>query len=286
MAIKEPLFRGCQADCQRFLRVQPAMHYVYVLRRPDGRPFYVGKGIRDRVFAHENEARHPNNRRSNAYKLNVIRSIWRQGVAVDYEIALTSMDEAAAYAREAELIGTFKRLHEGGPLTNLHPGGGSLSGPAPISKEKHSATLGGVPKDNPERAVLNQFVLGITKMGSVVVKPAKQLIAKPTLRYPQKSMAATLRQAVALVASAAANGISLSGACEIPRKLVVEDVDGLVENGVACDIVTSGLGTLVPAKDPSDERFELSDAQARAVVGLIGLKKCVDLGVLPAANAF
>jgi hypothetical protein len=44
-------------------------HYVYVLRRPNGRPFYVGKGYGDRVFQHENEARHPNERWSNAYKV-------------------------------------------------------------------------------------------------------------------------------------------------------------------------------------------------------------------------
>lgn len=70
------LFHGDDLGCKAFLSGQPA-HYVYILRRPDGRPFYVGKGYGPRVFQHENEARHPNNRLSNAYKLNVIRSIWK-----------------------------------------------------------------------------------------------------------------------------------------------------------------------------------------------------------------
>jgi hypothetical protein len=276
------LFRGTQDLCKNFVR-ESRDFYVYILRRPDGRPFYVGKGWSDRAFCHENEARHPNDYRSNAYKLNVIRAIWRAGESVDYEIDFITSDETAAYEREAELINGFKRLHEGGPLTNLAPGGGTSGGPAPISKEKHSNTLGGVPTDNPQRATLNRFILSIADMGSVVVKPASQFLARPTQRYPNKSMAPSLRQAVALAASAAANGISLESACRIPRRLTVEGVEGLVENGVACDVMTSGLGSLVPAEHPSDECFDLSIDQARKVVGLIGFRKCADLGIIQAA---
>jgi len=152
---------------------------IYVLRRPDGRPFYVGKGIGDRVLAHENEARHPNDRKSNAYKLNVIRSIWRSDEAVVYEIDFITEDEDAAYARESEIISKLKRLHEGGPLTNLASGGGSSFGVAPVSKEQHSATLGGIPDDNPDRAILNGFVLSIATMKSVILKPVGQFTFKP-----------------------------------------------------------------------------------------------------------
>jgi hypothetical protein len=91
--------------------------YVYILRRPDGRPFYVGKGIGDRVFHHENEARHPNDRRSNPFKLNVIRKIKKDGGQLVYEIDLVAADEEAVLAREMFLINKLKRLHEGGPLT-------------------------------------------------------------------------------------------------------------------------------------------------------------------------
>ncbi len=152
---------------------------IYVLRRPDGRPFYVGKGIGDRVLAHENEARHPNDRKSNAYKLNVIRSIWRSDEAVVYEIDFITEDEDAAYARESEIISKLKRLHEGGPLTNLASGGGSSFGVAPVSKEQHSATLGGIPDDNPDRAILNVFVLCIATMNSVILLPVGQFTFKP-----------------------------------------------------------------------------------------------------------
>lgn len=274
------LFLGSQKQCKSFLS-DLGGHYVYVLRRPDRRPFYVGKGQNKRVFDHENEARHPNDRKSNAYKLNVIRSIWRSDEAVIYEIDFVSSDKDAADAREAELIVGIKRLHEGGPLTNLAPGGGSSSGSAPASIEKHAATLGGIPDDDPDRATLNGFVLSIAKMRSVVLKPTSgNFKPRPTQRYPNKSMGVTKRQAVALVASAAANGILMDEDCEIPRRVIVEGVCGLVENGVACDIMTSDLGSLIPADDPADERFRLTARQSRAAVGLVGRKKCFDLGVL------
>ena len=277
------LFCGDSVGCKAFLG-RNDLHYVYVLRRPDGRPFYVGKGIGSRVFHHENEARHPNNRHSNAHKLNVIRSIWRAGGAPTYEIDFVTDDPATAYDRETALITHFGRLHEGGPLTNRAAGGGSTAGPAPVSKERHSATLGGNPEDNPERATLNRFVLGIARMGSVVVKPVGQFIAKPTVKFPKSTRSLSLRQAVAVAASAAANGIPIDGVCRIPRKLVVEGVAGLIENGVACDLLTSGSVTLIAAPDPADECFDLTAAQARAIIGMIGNRKASDLGIITASS--
>jgi hypothetical protein len=277
------LFSGNRAQCKEFARGIDGW-YVYILRRPDGRPFYIGKGKGDRAFHHENEARHPNDRRSNPFKLNVIRETKKAGGEVVYEIDLIAVTEQPALAREMLLISTFKRLHEGGPLTNLDPGGGSSSGSAPISKERHSATLAGEPEDNPERATLNRFVLNIAAMKSVVLKPIGQFIARPTLRYPEKSMSLSLRQAAALVASAVANEISLDAACRIPRRVCVDGIAGLIENGVACDILTSGSGTVVPAQDPSDECFDLTAEQARKIVRLVGLRKCVDLGAIPTST--
>ena len=273
------LFQGDIAGCKAFLSAR-AMHYVYILRRPDGRPFYVGKGFGSRVFHHENEARHPNSRKSNAHKLNVIRSIWRSGNKPTYEIDLIVDNADEAYARETALISHFGRLHEGGPLTNRAGGGGSTSGLEPVSKAKHEATLSGAPSDNAERAILNQFGLGIAPMKSVVIKPISQFIARPTVRFPQSRRALTIRQAVALAASASANGIALDGECHIPRKLTVDGVDGLIENGVACDLLTSGTIGVTCADNAADEIFEVGREQAIAVVSLIGRSKAIDLGIV------
>src|SRR5436309_11298984 len=107
------LFVGHQVACKAFLRESGA-NYVYILRRPDGRPFYVGPGAGPRVFFHENEARHANNWKTNDHKLNVIRAIWRAEQALTYEIDLFSSDKTAINDREEELIRLFGRLHVGG----------------------------------------------------------------------------------------------------------------------------------------------------------------------------
>lgn len=118
-------------------------------------------------------------------------------------------------------------------------------------------------------------------MKSVVLKPIAQFDPKPTVRFPKSRRSPTLRQAVALVATAAANGVSLANACTLSRRVTVDGVDGFVENGVCCDILTSDLAAITSARDPADEQFSLTADQVRTVVGLVGPSKCIDLGVLP-----
>lgn len=110
-------------------------NYIYILRRSDGRPFYVGQGAGPRVFFHENEARHANNWRTNHHKLNVIRSIWRVKQPIVYEIDFLSEDLNAINERETELIRLFGRLHEGGCLTNRDPGARSLQETSPFERK-------------------------------------------------------------------------------------------------------------------------------------------------------
>src|SRR3546814_9180119 len=98
-----------------------------------------------------------------------------------YEIS----DELNCLKREAALITQYKRLHEGGPLTNLAGGVGNLSGSSPFSLERHAATLSGSPANNPERATLNRFLLSLGPVDSVPVKPISQLKPiRPTNPHP------------------------------------------------------------------------------------------------------
>jgi hypothetical protein len=98
------------------------MFYVYHLIDPrTDSVFYVGKGQRGRIDAHEKEARgdsdHP--------KCTVIRSIWADGLQVKKIKARHFKDEQAAYdyeAAEVERIGLAS-------LTNLIEGGGSPRAP-------------------------------------------------------------------------------------------------------------------------------------------------------------
>lgn len=77
--------------------------YVYVLARPNGKPFYVGKGSKDRVYDHDREAR----KGCKCHKCNIVRKIWRNGGKVQRYIVFTTDDEQEAYAYEEETIAMY-----------------------------------------------------------------------------------------------------------------------------------------------------------------------------------
>lgn len=278
----EPLFEGGRDDADRFLGTQRGLYYVYLLCRPDGRVFYVGKGTKRRALEHEAEARRPHTvGLQNPFKTNVIRKILRQGGAITYRIdsIYAEAEQLRCLEREAELIGLHKRLHEGGILTNLAGGVGNLSGAAPFSLERHAATLSGEPENNPERAVLNRFAQSVGVVKSVYIKPASQLLVRKTHPHSQPRSPSP-RCAYALVAAAAANGVVLKPGAIIPRSFRFQDVDGVIENGVASDLVKADMAELIPAIDPGDEAFRLNERQFTALVSLYGREKLTALGLL------
>jgi hypothetical protein len=282
-ALEGAAFFGDRAALERHLVALSGQSYVYVLCRPDRTPFYVGKGVNRRVLAHEAEARqnHPVGE-TNPFKCNVIRKILRQGGAVLYAIdsAFPREREQACLEREAELIARIGRLHEGGTLTNLAGGVGRAAGASPFSIARHEATLSGVPEDNPERAVLNRFLQGIGPVRSVPVKPVGQIARiLPSTPHPSPRRP-TQRCAYALIASASAHGLMLEPGVRIPRSFVHEGVEGVIENGVARDILKAGMAELVPAPDPRAELFALSSRHIALIVDLVGAEALVDRGLL------
>lgn len=278
------VFEGDRNGIDLFLRSIAGRYYVYAICRPDGRPFYVGKGINRRVLEHEAEARraHPIGE-SNPFKCNVIRKIIRDGGELIYRIDAhyDVTDELACLEREAALIKVHGRLHEGGCLTNLAGGIGNLSGAAPFSLDRHAATLSGQPGDNPERATLNRFLQGIGPMGSVPVKPIRQIARiLPTTPHPNPR-SPTLRCAYALIASAVASGVQFAPApVTIPRAFTYQGVSAVIENGVARDILKAGMGDLLPSQNPVTEAFVLSDTHLRTIISLVGERLLVDRGLL------
>ncbi len=96
------------------LRENKKAHYTYILRFPDGTPFYVGIGQGARMFAHVEEAQHPS---GESLKVETIRCIWRGGGEVLHTV--DRLYDREPWDREAELILSLgQQKHGTGPLTN------------------------------------------------------------------------------------------------------------------------------------------------------------------------
>jgi hypothetical protein len=117
-------------------------HYVYTLAYPDGRAFYVGKGVRDRIHRHERDAALSKN--INPYKENVIRKILAGGgQVIKTKLAyFETHDEALKYE-----IALIFFLNATDSLTNLTPGGDGQIGV--VFSEEHRRKLSEAQKGKP-----------------------------------------------------------------------------------------------------------------------------------------
>ena len=103
--------------------------YVYVLARPNDKPFYVGKGRGKRVYDHEAEAR----RGHRCHKCNVIRKIWRKGGEVRRYAVFATDDEQEAYDYEIQMIALYGR----DTLVNRTNGGDGARGMRVVRSQQH-----------------------------------------------------------------------------------------------------------------------------------------------------
>lgn len=127
------------AESVEHIRAAGKRFYVYVLTRPSGEPFYVGKGSGDRIAKHELEAAKVC---LDGHRLRVIRSILHAGGSIGYEIAGTFDSENEAFDKERDLISAIGRLDLGrGPLVNYTDGGEGASNPSAATIEKRAKKL-------------------------------------------------------------------------------------------------------------------------------------------------
>lgn len=134
---------GTLSACLAEIKASPLRFYVYVMSRPDGRPFYVGKGNGRRIWVHESHTRMG----KRGIRFSIIRKIWYAGGAVAYQIASFHEYEADAFAAEMRLIAEIGRRENGGPLVNRTDGGEGPTGftqeITPVMRAKISAALKG-----------------------------------------------------------------------------------------------------------------------------------------------
>jgi len=252
------------------------VHYVYVLARADGAPFYVGKGMGNRVFHHEAEARTTSRL---THKLNVIRAMATRGETIRYCIESTHLDEGEALARERTLIAQFGRHDLGhGPLTNQTDGGEGAANPSEASRESRRQTLWGADAPDEERRTANRFFQSLCRVASVPIKPLSKFVPE-RLHANRASLAMTPRQAAALAASAILNRILITEGAVIPRLLDVEGVPAAIENGVGRDILSSGMARLSDITC-GRETLALTRAGSRYILRQLDRKVLIDAGVV------
>lgn len=250
--------------------------YVYILCRPDGGPFYVGKGVKLRCLQHEADAR---TTKALSHKLNVIRGIHSAGQAVGYRIDSSFGKEEADLAREKALIAQVGRHDlKLGPLTNQTDGGEGTSKPSEESRQRRRDSLWGE-ADDPERQAINKWFQALTPVKSVPIKPVATFTRAAGLWKNDDTIGMKPRQAGAIVATALANGVILEPGCLLPRRLEVEGIEYIIENGVGRDMVSNGM---VEVEEPTltQETLRLTNIGYNFVVGAFGASTLIDAGVL------
>ena len=271
----EPL---SELECRARLRTLPHPHYVYMLHRPDGTPFYVGKGVSERAIHHVREAR--NHPLRLTHKLNTIRAIMRRGGEIGYSVAGYFIEEEEAHALEVHLIRRYGRYDLGlGTLTNQTDGGEGGSNPSAESRLRKLATLAGEDADSEERRAANRFFKRLLDVDSVPIKQVgslgfELLTPHSSPRRPRP------RQAAALAASAIANRVLLQKEAVVPRRMYIDGHVYLIENGCGRDILKSGLAELIVAARPEAEAFRITEVGVKIIEAAVDRRLLLSSGVL------
>lgn len=260
------------------LKSNAGRFYVYQLSKPDGTPFYIGKGLGRRVFSHETEAVGP----GRSHKLNTIRLIKSLGHSIDYSIVEFFDCETTCHQREIHEIRRIGRHDLGtGPLTNLTDGGEGTAGLseetlARIDFNLHSADASG------DRGIANRFFHALCgSVRSVPVRPISETATpRPLSAVDRTTRAPTIRQAAALAASAIANRVMIEPGASLPRRLNVSGTPMIIEFGACKDILQSGMATLLHTSPPTQESLALTELGYEAICQCLDSAMLVSAGVL------
>lgn len=128
-------------NVKKIINKNKGKYYVYILRKPNGKPFYVGKGGGRngwRICSHENNI-NKNKKSCNEYKDNIIRNILNNGKEINYKIVLFTDNKNEALDKEIELIKFYgRKCKNNGILSNITPGGEGVGNGGKCKGQKRS----------------------------------------------------------------------------------------------------------------------------------------------------
>ncbi|HVR89921.1 MAG TPA: hypothetical protein VHG29_02355 [Novosphingobium sp.] len=165
-----------------------------------------------------------------------------------------------------------------GQLTNQTDGGEGTSNPSEEGRQRRRDSLWGDAAD-PERQTINRWFQRLMPVRSVPIKPAASFKRAAGLWKNDDTIGMKPRQAGAIVATALANGVLLEPDCLLPRRLEVDGVEYIIENGVGRDMVSNGM-VEVHSGPVTHEVLRLTTAGYAFVVSTFTEETLIDAGVL------
>lgn len=138
------------------------LFYVYIHCRPDGSPFYVGKGCGSRAYNLS-----PEYRRANSHHKNIVAKYGAPNIKVEI-IECSSEEQAFQWERHLIHILRYFRL----PITNLTDGGEGPSGlkHSEVTKRKMALSNTGKKCSFETRLVLSEKAIGRRHSAATIEK--------------------------------------------------------------------------------------------------------------------
>ena len=124
-----------------------ATFYAYLLKRPDGTPFYAGKGKGRRCYVHLKPWHLKKD--ENRHKVHIIEKIRREGGEPIVEVLQKNLTEEDAFSLETQQIKLYGRTINGGLLCNMSDGGEGQSGFHHKEETKQKISAQGMGENNP-----------------------------------------------------------------------------------------------------------------------------------------
>jgi hypothetical protein len=150
--------------------------------------------------------------------------------------------------------------------------------PSAESRQRRRESLWGDAAD-PERQIANSYFRKLAAVESVTLKPSSTWRFATALRRNRAILKKTARQAATLAASAIQNRVLLEPGALIPRRLHVEGLEFIIENGAGNDMLSSEMVTVADAS-PTREILRLTEGGFRFIV------TDLDTGMLVDADVF